>query len=238
MSERGWNNFNWPSTIRVPCYVLHLNLETSLRGRYYTCRFHQWETGDSERLHSCPKVTASRHLSIWDLIPKPGIFSVCWTLGDIQSVCADLNLLSFLPLHVFQCRIWFPAARRQVPRSSTGSGGSGASWGGLSPAKVPSRASSSRETGLEAENQEGEEEVLLVDLSSWGPCPLPSPGWGTIALRLPLLPSKGPRLSATRLLDGLAAAGRLITVSPECVPCWLRISWAWVSTCLASCHIP
>ena len=57
MWERGWNNFNWPYTIRLPCYVLHLNLETSLSGRYYTCQFHQWETGDSERLHSSPKVT-------------------------------------------------------------------------------------------------------------------------------------------------------------------------------------
>lgn len=187
--------------------------------------------------------TASKHLSIWDLIPKPRLFSVCWTLGDIQSICADLNLLSFLPLRVFQCRIWFPAARRQVPWSSTESGGSGASGGGLSPTKVPSRASSSRETGLKAENQEGEEEVLLVDMSSWGPCPLPSPRQGTTALRLSLLPSEGPRPSDARLakpewlLDGLAAAGHLITVSPECVACWLRISWARVSTCLASCHI-
>ena len=85
--------------------------------------------------------------------------------------------------------------------------------------------------------------MLLVDMSSWGPCPLPSLRRGTTALRLSLFPSEGPRLSAAqpakpeRLLDGLAAAGHLITVSSECGACWLRISWARVSTCLASCHI-
>lgn len=49
--------------------------------------------------------TASRYLNTWDLISKPVLFHVSWTLGDAKSVFADLNLLSFFPFCVFQCRV-------------------------------------------------------------------------------------------------------------------------------------
>lgn len=243
MWERDWSRFYRTSTIRLPCYVLHLNLVTCPRGKHYRCQFSQWETGASERWHRFLKVTQpSSYLSIWDLTSKHMFFHVSWTLGDATSVCADLNLLSFLPLCVFQCRIWLPAAGRQVPWSSTESGGSRASWGGISPTKVPGRALSPWETGLKAENQEGEEEMLLVDLSSWGPLPLPFPRWGTTALRPSLLLSEGPRLWATRpvkpeqLGAGLAATGHMTTPHLSACHCLLRTSRTRVPTCLASCH--
>lgn len=180
MCERDWSNIYWTPTIRLPYYTSHLDLRTTLKGRHFRCQFSPWGTGGWEGWQNLPKV--SRHLSIWDLISKPMLFHVSWTLGDAKSICDDLNLLSFLLLYVFQCRIWFSAAGRQVPWSSTESGGSGTSGGGISPTKVPSRTPSPWETGLKEENQESEEEMLLVDLSLLGLFPLPSPDtsprWG------------------------------------------------------------
>lgn len=120
---------------------------------------------------------------------------------------------------VFQCRIWFSAAGRQVPWSSTESGGSRAGWGAMSPTKVHSRTPCSWETGLKAENQEGEEEMLLVDLSLLGPCPLPSPKtsrrWGPLPSGLLYFLAKAPDWEPLNLRNrkdsraGVAAAGPL-----------------------------
>lgn len=179
MCKRDWSNFYGAPTIRLLSYTSLLDLRISKKGRHFRCQFNPWGTGSWEEWHNLPKVT--RYLSMWDLISKPMLFHVSQTFSNAKSVCADLNLLSFL-LSVFQCRIWFSAAGRQVPWSSAESGGSRTSGGGISSTKVPSRTPSPWETGLKEEDQESEEEMLLVDLSLLGPFPLPppdtSPRWG------------------------------------------------------------
>lgn len=92
----------------------------------------------------------------------------------------------------------------------------------MSPPKVHSGTPCSRETGLTEENQEGEEEMLLVDLSFSGPCSLPSPT--KTSLRRGPLPSgllyflakapDGGPLDLQHRKDsraGVAAAGPLTT---------------------------
>lgn len=92
-------------------------------------------------------------------------------------------------LSVFQRRVWFPAARRQVPWDSPEPGGGRASWGSAFPTQVPSRSPGPWETGLTAEKQKGEEEMFLVDMRGSGlPTFLPEMG--------DPLPSRSPCSSA------------------------------------------
>lgn len=148
-----------------------------------------------------------------------------WTPGDVETLCADLSITS-LPCSVFQCRVWLSTAGRQVPWSSAEPGGSGTSRGGTFPTKVPSRTPGPWETRLAAKNQESEEKMLLVDLSSLGP-PLAftscSLWWGLTVPKAYAPPLQRPQPGALDLGNKTAWAGaaQLDTrapASPVCMP--------------------